>query len=134
MQSIFESEFTLQENYGSHHGDQYAKYLDLVTFVREKQLKECYNLPVEEFETRGLTLIISTAHINFIRDPEKGEVLNIKTQIDSFSGGTCNVNFWIYKKGNGKLVADGYLTYTLKSSSSNFPDQFPDDFIERLSI
>ena len=134
MQSIFESEFTLQENYGSHHGDQYAKYIDLVTFVRAQQLKECYNLPVEEFEERGYTLIISTAHINFIRDPEKGEALNIKTQIDNFSGGTCNVNFWIYKKRNGKLVADGYLTYTLKSSTTNFPDQFPDDFIERLSI
>ena len=134
MHSIFESEFTLEADYGSHHGDKYAKYINLVTLVRQKQLEEFYQLPVEEIEARGYSLMISTVHINFIRDPKIGENLVVKTQIDNFSGGACNVNFWIYKKSNGKLVVDGYLVYTLKTSSNNYPDNFPDDFVAKLSI
>ncbi len=134
MHSIFESDFTLEENYGVHHGDKYAKYVNLVTMARQKQLTEFYKLPVEEIGARGFSLMISTVHINFIRDPKIGENLVVKTQIDNFSGGACNVNFWVYKKSNGKLVVDGYLVYTLKTSSTNYPEMFPDDFVEKLSV
>lgn len=134
MYSIFESEITVQSDYGYHHGDNYAKYFKLIALVRQNQLSQFYQLPIEDIETRGYDLTISTAHINFIREPEDGEQIVVKTQIDNFSGSACNVNFWVHKKGGKKLVADGYFVYTLKSNKSGMLDQFPDDFILKLSI
>jgi len=134
MYSIFENELNVQADYGNHHGDNYTSYINLVLFVHQNQLKEYYNLPVEEIESRGYRLIISTTHINFLREVCEGEKVIVKTQIDNFSGGACNVNFWIHKKNEKKIAADGYFVYTLKSNSYELPDQFPDDFIARLSI
>lgn len=134
MYSVFESELEIKPDYGCHHGDNYSKYFNLVALARQTQLEQFYNLPLTEIHSRGYTLIISTVHINFIRDPQEGEKVVVKTQLDSFSGGACNVNFWVYKKGNRKLVADGYLVYTIKSTASDLSDQFPDDFVEKLSI
>ena len=134
MYSIFESELTVQSDYGSHHGDNYAKYFNMVAHVREEQLARFYNLPLEEIEARGYNLFISTAHINFIREPGEGEAVTVKTQIDNFSGCSCNVNFWVYKKSDKRLVADGYFVYNLRSGNAQITDEFPDDFLGKLSI
>jgi acyl-CoA thioesterase FadM len=134
MYSIFESEIAVQADLGNHHGDEYAKYFKLVALVRQDQLARFYDLSIDKIESRGYKLIISTAHINFISELQDGDSILIKTQIDNFSGGAYNVNFWIHKKENKKLIADGYFVYTLKSSLLDLPDQFPDDFINKLSI
>lgn len=133
MYSIFETELNVQSDYGSHHGDKYAKFINLVALARQQQLNDFYKLPIDEIEACGYTLIISTAHINFIRNPQEGEELLVKTQVDTFSGSTCNVNFWIHKKINKKLVADGYFVYSLVSSSGR-SEKFPDDFVDKMSI
>jgi acyl-CoA thioesterase FadM len=134
MYSIFESELKVQSDSVYQNCSEYAKYLKLVALVRQDQLGRFYNLPIEEIEARGYKLIISTAHINFMSELSEGESILIKTQIDNFSGGTYNVNFWMHKKDNNKLIADGYFVYTLKSNTLDLPDQFPDDFISKLSI
>lgn len=134
MYSIFESELQVQPDFVYQNCDEYAKYLKLIALVRQDQLARFYNLPIEEIEARGYKLIISTAHINFMSELTDGDSLLIKTQIDNFSGGAYNVNFWMHKKDNNKLVADGYFVYTLKSNLLDLPDQFPDDFISKLSI
>jgi len=134
MYSIFESEITVQPDYGCHHGDNYAKFFNLIAYVRETQLAERYGLTVEDINARGFSLHITTCHINFLRDAGEGEPIIVKTQIDNFSGGAFNVNFWIHTKSKKKIVADGYFVYTLKSSESDLPDHFPDDFVAKLSI
>lgn len=134
MYSIFESELKVQSDFVYQNCGEYAKYLKLVALVRQDQLARFYNLPIEEIEARGYKLIISTAHINFLSELSEGESILIKTQIDNFSGGTYNVNFWMHNKDSNKLIADGYFVYTLKSDTLDLPDQFPDDFISKLSI
>lgn len=134
MYSIFESELAVQPVYNGHHGDIYANYFNLVSFVRENQLAEFYGLSIEDFAERGYSLYISTAHINFLKVLDDGEQIIVKTQIDNFSGGAFNVNFWVYSKSKKKLTADGYFVYSIKSLNSNLPDSFPDDFIAKLSV
>ncbi len=134
MFSIFETELNMQSDYGNHHGSNYAKFFNLIAYVRHNQLEKNYGVSVDSITERGYTLYISTAHINFIREPEEGEDIIIKTQIDNFSGGTFNVNFWVHTKNNRRLVADGYFVYSLKFTKNDLPDHFPDDLVAKLSI
>ena len=134
MYSIFKSELTAKSEYDGLFKDQYSRYINIVALARQAQLEEFYKVPIDKLEEEGYTLSIATAHINFIRKIKTDEALIVQTQLDNFSGGACNINFWIYKKDNQKLAADGYFVYVLTSLKSNMTVQFPKELKEKLSI
>ncbi|GJQ62047.1 MAG: hypothetical protein SCALA702_11000 [Melioribacteraceae bacterium] len=135
MYSIFSSEIVVRpDDIDMNNHVHYTKYLDYLLAARYEQMERDYKMSMEEFIERDLTWVASTAHIEYKRALKLNDIAVVKTQLESFSGAKCRVNFWIEIKATGKPASSGYVDYTLVSIKSGRPARLTDDIIEKYAI
>lgn len=135
MNTIFSSEIKVRpDDIDMNNHVHNTKYLDYVQTGRFEQMRDFYKMPMEEYHSKGLNWFASLAHIEYKRALKLNEIAIVKTQMGEVNGAQVNVNFWIENKGTKKLVAEGYIIYTLISISSGRPVRIPEEVIERHSI
>ena len=135
MNTIFSSEIKVRpDDIDMNNHVHNTKYLDYVQTARFEQMRDFYKMPMEEYHSKGLNWFASLAHIVYKRALKLNEIAIVKTQMGEVNGAQVNVNFWIENKGTKKLVAEGYIIYTLISINSGRPVRIPEEVIERHSI
>ena len=135
MYSIFESEIVIRpDDIDMNDHVHNTKYLDYVLAARYDQMQKDYKMSMGEFHKLDYNWIVSATHIKYKRALKLGDKIIVKTQIDSVSGAQSKVNFWIIKKENGKIAADGYLLYTMISKKTGKPIRIPEDIIKKYSV
>lgn len=135
MYSIFETEIAIRpDDIDLNNHVHNTKYLDYVQAARYEQMIKNYRMSMEEFHSLGFNWVASTAHIDFKRALSLGDKILVRTQLKSYFGAQVTVNFWIVKKENLKVAAEGYLIYTMISLSTGKPVRIPDEIIKRYTI
>jgi len=135
MFSKFDSEITIRpDDIDMNNHVHYSKYLDYILAARFEQMERDYKMSMEEFIKLGYSWVASTAKINYKRSLLINDKAIVRTQVDSYNGAQVKVNFWILKKENEKIAADGYVLYTLVSVKSGRPVRLSDEMIEKYSI
>jgi acyl-CoA thioester hydrolase/thioesterase-3 len=135
MYSTFESEIIVRpDDIDLNNHVHYSKYLDYLLAARYDQMDKDYKVPMEEFVKMGYSWVASTAHINFKRALKISDRALVRTKVDSVNGAQVNVAFWILRKKDEKVVADGTVLYTMISAKSGRPVRIPEEIIEKYSI
>lgn len=135
MYTAFETEITIRpDDIDLNNHVHNTKYLDYVQAARYEQMKNNYKMSMEEFHSLEYNWVASTAHIEFKRALTLGDKIIVRTQLKSYSGAQVTVNFWIVKKENQKIAAEGYLVYTMISLKKGKPVRIPEDIIKRYTI
>lgn len=135
MCSAFETDIVIRpDDIDMNNHVHNSKYLDFVQAARFVQMQNNYRMSMEGFHTLGLNWVASTAHIDFKRALKLGDNITIRTQLKSYSGAQVTVNFWIIKKDNNKIAAEGYLVYTMISLENGKPVRIPEEIIKRYSV
>lgn len=135
MNTIFSSEIKVRpDDIDMNNHVHNTKYLDYVQTARFEQMRDFYKMPMEEYHSKGLNWFASLAHIEYKRALKLNEIAIVKTQMGEVNGAQVTVNFWIENKTTKKIVAEGYIIYTLISISSGRPVRIPEEVIERHSI
>lgn len=135
MYSVFESEISIRpDDIDMNNHVHNTKYLDFVLAARYEQMVKDYKMSMTEFHQLGYNWVVSTTHIDYIRALTLGDKIIVRTQIDGVNGAQSKVKFWIVKKENNKIAAEGFLIYTMISLKSGRPVRIPDDIIEKYSV
>lgn len=135
MFSKFDSEITIRpDDIDMNNHVHYSKYLDYILAARYEQMRRDYKMSMEEFVKLGYAWVASTAHIEYKRSLLLNDKAIVRTQVDSYSGAQVKVNFWILKKENDKIAAEGYVLYSLISSKSGRPVRLSEEMIEKYSL
>jgi len=135
MNSIFETEIIIRpDDIDLNNHVHNAKYLDYVQAARYEQMRNNYKMPMEDFHKLGYNWVASSAYIDWKRALLLDNKIVVKTQLDSIDGAQCKVIFWIVKKANKKIAAEGYIIYTMISIKTSRPVRIPEDVIEKYSI
>ena len=135
MNTIFSSEIKVRpDDIDMNNHVHNTKYLDYVQTARFEQMRDFYKMPMEEYHSKGLNWFASLAHIEYKRALKLNEIAIVKTQMGEVNGAQVTVNFWIENKTTKKIVAEGYIIYTLISINSGRPVRIPEEVIERHSI
>lgn len=111
-----------------------SRYFDYVLAARYDQMARCYGMPMEEFVKLGFGWVVRTAHVNYKRALNLGDVMIVRTWIDELHRDGVRVHFEISKKPAGKLCADGYFDYTMISLSTGRAVPIPANIAEKYSI
>lgn len=135
MYSKFESQIKVRpDDIDMNNHVHYSKYLDYLLAARYEQMTRDYKVPMEEFISMGYAWVASKAEIEFKRALVLQDTAVVQTQIDSYKGAQVFVNFWIYKKENKKIAAEGRVIYTMVSISTGRPVRIPEEIIEKYSV
>ncbi len=135
MYSIFETEITIRpDDIDLNNHVHNTKYLDYVLAARYQQMTNNYKMAMGEFHKLDYNWVVSVSHIEYKRALNLDDKILVRTQIDSVNGAQSTVNFWIVKKDNNKIAAQGYLTYTMISIKSGKPVRIPENIIEIYSV
>ncbi len=110
-----------------------AKYLDYVPTARYEQMKNKYEMSMDEFIENGFNWVVSLFQMDWKRALSLGDTTIVRAQLDSVNGAQCKVNFRIENKKKNKLVSSGYFLYTIVSTNSGIPTRITEDIIERYS-
>jgi acyl-CoA thioester hydrolase/thioesterase-3 len=135
MYSAFETEVRIRpDDIDLNNHVHNTKYLDYVLAARYDQMINNYKMSMDEFWKLGYNWVVSITYIEYKRALTLEDRILVRTQVDSVNGAQCRVNFWILKKENRKAAAEGYLIYTMISTTSGRPVRVPDEVIERYSV
>lgn len=135
MYSVFQSEIKVRPDDIDMNGHvHYSKYLEYLLAARYEQMERDYKMTMEEFLEQGITWFASKVNIEYKRSLKMKDVVIVKTNIDSFSGAHCKVNFRMEIKETGKLSASGDVDYTLVSVKTGRPTRITDEIIEKYTI
>lgn len=135
MYSVFESEITIRpDDIDMNNHVHNTKYLDYVLAARYEQMVNNYKMSMEEFHSLDFNWVVSATYVEYKRPLILGDKIIVKTQVDSVNGAQSKVKFWIIKKENHKIAAEGYLLYTMVSLKSGRPVRIPEEIIKRYSI
>ncbi len=135
MYSIFESEIAIRpDDIDLNNHVHNTKYLDYVLAARFEQMIKYYKMSFKDFEELGYGWVVSITYIEYKRALTLYDKILVRTQMDSVNGAQCKVNFWIVKKENNKIAAQGYLTYTMVSIKNGRPVRIPQEIINKYSI
>ena len=135
MNSIFESEIAIRpDDIDLNNHVHNTKYLDYVLAARFDQMIKDYKMSMNDFEELGYNWIVSITYIEYKRALTIDDKILVRTQMDTVNGAQCKVNFWIVKKENNKIAAQGYLTYTMISLKNGRPVRIPEEIINKYSI
>jgi acyl-CoA thioester hydrolase/thioesterase-3 len=133
--SVFETEIIVRpDDIDMNNHVHNSKYLDYIQAARFIQMRDNYNVPMEEYHTRGLNWFASEVHLEYKRQLKFGDVALVKTQIADWNGARVDINVWVYNKATNKIAVEGKMVYTMVSLSSGRPVRIPDDLIERHKI
>jgi acyl-CoA thioester hydrolase/thioesterase-3 len=135
MYSTFKTEITIRpDDIDMNNHVHYSKYLDYLLAARYEQMHRDYKMSMEEFSELGYSWVASSVTINFKRSLELNDTAIVKTQVNSYSGANVKINFWILKKENEKIAAEGTVDYTMISVVSGRPVRITEDIIKKYSI
>jgi YbgC/YbaW family acyl-CoA thioester hydrolase len=135
MYTIFESEITIRpDDIDMNNHVHNSKYLDYVLAARYDQMTKDYKMSMKDFLDINYNWVVSGAHIEFKRALKLEDAIIVKTQLDSVNGAQANIKFWIERKNDNKIAAEGYLVYTMISLKSGRPVRIPDEIIEKYSV
>ncbi len=135
MYSVFESEIAIRpDDIDLNNHVHNTKYLDYVLAARFDQMIKYYKMTFKDFEELGYGWVVSITYIEYKRALTLYDKILVRTQMDSVNGAQCKVNFWIVKKENEKMAAQGYLTYTMVSIKNGRPVRIPEEIIKKYSI
>ena len=133
--STFETEVKIRpDDIDMNNHVHYSKYLDYLLAARYEQMKNNYKISMEEFIERGFAWVASTLHIDYKRGLTLTDTAIVKAQIESASGAQVKVNFWIVKKENNKVAAEGYGVFTMTNITNGRPARIPDDILDKYLI
>lgn len=135
MYSVFESEIKIRpDDIDLNNHVHNTKYLDYVLAARYEQMINNYRMSMEEFHGLGYNWVVSATYIEYKRSLVLGDKILVRTQVDSVNGAQSKVKFWIVRKENEKIAAEGYLLYTMISLKSGRPVRIPEEIIKRYSV
>ncbi|MCF8239903.1 MAG: acyl-CoA thioesterase [Melioribacteraceae bacterium] len=135
MYSVFESKITVRpDDIDMNNHVHYSKYLDYLLAARYEQMHRDYKMSMHEFIDRGFTWFVSNISIEFKRAMKLGDLVFVKTQIQSYQGAQSTVKFWMEIGEKRKLAAEGIAVYSLISTKSGRPVRIPQDIVEKYSI
>ena len=103
-----------------------SRYLDYVLAARFDQMERCYKMSMQTFIDDGLSWVIRTSHIEFIRPLQLNDQFNVTTNISSFYSRGVNIDFKINQKKSDKLCSEGYLDCSLIDIKSGRSIAIPD--------
>jgi YbgC/YbaW family acyl-CoA thioester hydrolase len=133
--SIFESEIKIRpDDIDLNNHVHNTKYLDYVLAARYDQMIKDYKMSMNEFHKLDYNWVVSVTYIEYKRALKLEDKILVRTQFDSVNGAQCKVNFWIVKKENEKIAAQGHLIYTMISIKTGRPVRIPEDIIKHYSI
>lgn len=133
--STFESEVLVRpDDIDMNNHVHNSKYLDFVLAARYHQMKHNYGMSMEEFIARGYGWVVNTCFIQFKRPLFLGDIVIVKTGIDSYGTTNAKVRFEILRKETGKVSADGYFDYTMINLKTGRAEKLPDDVVAMYSI
>ena len=134
MYSVLESEITIRPaDIDMNNHVHSTKYLDYVLSAHYEQMLYHYKIGLIEYNNLDYTWVIRTSHSDYIRAISLHDKILVRTQIDFVNGAQSKVNFWIIKKENNKIAAEGYLVYTMVSLKNGRPIRIPDSIVEKYS-
>jgi len=81
---------------------------------------------MQTFIDDGLSWVIRTSHIEFIRPLQLNDQFNVTTNISSFYSRGVNIDFKINRKKSDKLCSKGYLDCSLIDIKSGRSIAIPD--------
>lgn len=135
MNSIFESEIAIRpDDIDLNNHVHNTKYLDYVLAARYNQMINDYKMSMKDFEELGYNWVVSITNIEYKRALNLDDKILVRTQMDSVNGAQCKVNFWIVKKENEKVAAQGHIIYTMISTKNGRPVRIPEEIINKYSI
>lgn len=135
MNSIFESEIDIRpDDIDLNNHVHNTKYLDYVLAARYKQMIKDYKMSMKDFESLGYNWVVSITNIEYKRALNLDDKILVRTQMDSVNGAQCKVNFWVVKKENEKVAAQGHIIYTMISTKNGRPVRIPEEIIKKYSI
>lgn len=135
MYTAFETEITIRpDDIDLNNHVHSAKYIDYVLAARFEQMRINYKMSIKEFHNRQFNWVTSGITIEFKRALLLEDRIIVRTQISEVNGAQSKVNFWIIKKENDKIAAQGHFIYTMVSLVSGRPVRIPQDIIERYEI
>ena len=135
MHSTFESEIQIRpDDIDMNNHVHNSKYLDYVLAARYDQMSKDYKMSMEEFIDLGYSWVVSSVTINYKRALLLNDKIIVRTQLESFSGAQSIVNFWIVKKENEKIAAEGQFVYTMISIKSGRPARIPEEIAAKYTI
>lgn len=111
-----------------------SKYFDYVLAARYDQMERCYGMSMEAFLKRGLSWVVRASYMEHKRPLHMGDAAIVRTGIEEMKPRSVKVGFEIHKENNGKLVAKGWLDYTMVSFRSGRPQAIPEDIDKLYSI
>lgn len=136
MYSTFETEITVRpDDIDMNNHVHYSRYLDYILMARYDQMKKDYKVAMEEFVARGFSWVASDLAIQYKRPIllHDGSVL-VRTQLEEFHGAKVVINFWIVKRENEKMCANGQVSYTMISAKNGRPTRVPEDIIAKYQV
>ena len=95
-----------------------SRYLDYVLYARFDQMTRCYGMPMEKFTENGWGWFVKSCRIEFKRQLMMGEIVIVRTWLDSFEGSDALVRFQIFRKSSMKIAAEGSIVNTMISTAS----------------
>ena len=111
-----------------------SRYFDYVLAARYDQMERCYKMPMEEFLKLGFGWVVRTAHLDFKRALNLGDMMTVRTWIDEVESNEVVVRFEIINKSTAKTSCDGYFRYTMVNMSTGRAEKIPEWIVEKYSI
>ena len=111
-----------------------SKYLDYVLAARYEQMETAYGMSMEQFMSEGYGWVVKTAHVNFIRPLNLGEVFSVTTGIVAINEKGAKVSYELISKKTGKLCSDGWFEYVLIDLQTGRSRPITEAMIEKYSI
>ena len=133
--SRFESELAVRpDDIDMNQHVHNSRYFDYVLAARYDQMARCYGMPMEEFIKLGFGWVVRTAHVEYKRPLNLGDVMIVRTWIDEQHRDGVKVHFEILKKPAGKLCASGYFDYAMVSIETGRAVAIPQSIAEKYAI
>ena len=133
--SRFESELAVRpDDIDMNQHVHNSRYFDYVLAARYDQMARCYGMPMEEFIKLGFGWVVRTAHVEYKRPLNLGDVMVVRTWIDELHRDGVKVHFEILKKPAGKMCASGYFDYTMVSIETGRAVTIPQWIAEKYAI
>jgi YbgC/YbaW family acyl-CoA thioester hydrolase len=113
-----------------------SRYQDYVLAARYDQMARCYKMSMDEFIQAGLGWFVKTAHLDYKRPLQMGDVFIVRTWVEEIGGTEVTVRFEILRKigERQKLACDGWFAYTMVSLKTGRAETIPDWITAKYSI
>ncbi len=135
MGSKFSSEITVRPSDIDVNGHVHNSiYLDYIEQARFQQMEHNYHYSMEHFWEQGLSWVVKSTQINYVRPIRLKNKIQVVTWVDLWQQSDCNVCFEILLLDSGKIAAQGCFVFTLISVQTGRPVAIPADVVAAFSI